>query len=88
MAVIIKTGNCTDGVYLYYHQGTFEPSSRKLYGDDTGKKWEEDFANDTIGRCREVQATTAFVWFLASVFMVTLALGFKQRTTKHGGNIV
>lgn len=88
MAVIIKTGSCTDGVYLYYHQGTFEPSSQKLYGDDSGTKWEEDFANDTIGRCREVQATTAFVWFLASVFMVTLALGFKQRTTKHGGHMV
>ena len=35
-----------------------------------------------------VQAETAFVWFLFGAFVVTLALSFMQKTTKHSGNMV
>jgi len=41
-----------------------------------GSGWIGNGAADTHKRCRELQASTAFVWFLWATFLATLALAF------------
>jgi len=68
------------------HAKIFVPSIFKYAGEST-KDYERDFVNDTIGRCRMIQAETAFIWFLAGAFIVTLALSFMHKSTKHHGSM-
>jgi hypothetical protein len=72
------------------HAKTFTPSSEKSYGyqltDGNLDKWERDMLNDIMGRCRMVQAETAFIWFLFGAFLATAALGFMSRS--RGGAMV
>ncbi|KAH8798948.1 marvel domain-containing protein [Hyaloscypha sp. PMI_1271] len=82
-AIQTKAGSCTDLDYLTDHAKLFAADANKFAG-----KSENDVIQDTQNRCRMVQAETAFVWFLFGAFVVTLALSFMQKTTKHSGNMV
>jgi hypothetical protein len=83
-AATIKVGNCGDLFYLSAHDKTFMPSLGKSYGyqlsDKTKGRWERDMMTDIRGRCRMVQAETAFLWFLFAAFAATSALGFLSRS--------
>ncbi|KAH8910994.1 hypothetical protein BR93DRAFT_303703 [Coniochaeta sp. PMI_546] len=41
-----------------------------------GPGWIGYGSNDDVKRCREIQASTAFMWFLWATFVATLALAF------------
>lgn len=82
-------GNCNEKYdYLSKHDNPFAPSEDKNYGTGTSvDKYVEAVFNDAKGRCRETQASTAFIWFTAAAFMGTLALTFLGRG-KRGSNSI
>lgn len=85
----MKVGSCTDTSdfgYLSKHTKTFLPSIYKFYSENE-KKAEKMAINDVEGRCREAQATTAFLWFLFACFAVTVGLSFVSKS-KGRGSIV
>jgi hypothetical protein len=87
-AATIKVGNCADIYYLADHDNPFAPSANKIYpgvgGDE--KKYARAVLDDATTRCRETQASTAFIWFLAACFVGTLAVSFMGR--KKGSNSI
>jgi hypothetical protein len=89
-AATLKVGNCTDeDGYLTDHAKTLAPSLNKVYSGvgSNRDKYAKAFVNDTEGRCREAQATTAFLWFLFACFAVTVGLSFMNKG-KGRGSIV
>lgn len=85
-AIQAKTGRCTDPNYVAAHANLFKPSDYKW--DPESKGFAKDYVYDVENRCRMVQATTAFVWVTFGLFLATVALGLKNKTTKRGGNMV
>ena len=82
----MKVGSCTNLLYLYDHQKTIDPSLEKFYSNNQ-KKAVQMALDDLEGRCRELQASTAFLWFLFACFAVTVGLSFVSRG-KGRGSIV
>jgi len=90
-AVTIKVGSCadqSDDGYLARHLGTFAPSLNKYDNDNNANQEATDLTNDTISRCRMIQADTAFIWFLSGCFLVTVVLSFLNKSSKRGGSLV
>jgi hypothetical protein len=82
----MKVGSCTNAIYLSDNAKTVAPSQYKAYPGNE-QQIAKAFINDVEGRCREIQATTAFLWFLFACFAVTVGLSFMSRG-KGGGSIV
>lgn len=82
----MKVGSCTDLIYLSDHAKTISPSHQKSYSGNEGQA-EHNALNDVEGRCREVQATTAFLWFLFACFAVTVGLSFMSKGKGRGSMV-
>ncbi|KAM3081011.1 hypothetical protein ACMFMG_004971 [Clarireedia jacksonii] len=87
-AATIKVGSCSDVAgYLQYHDNPFAPSKDKTYDGVTDvKKYAKAVLDDATTRCRETQASTAFIWFLAACFVGTFAMTLLGR--KRGSNSI
>ncbi|TGO11444.1 hypothetical protein BTUL_0109g00080 [Botrytis tulipae] len=79
-AATIKVGSCSDfDGYVNLHNNPFGFSLYKYPRGLTIQK----AIDDATGRCRETQASTAFLWFAAACFVGTTALHFLS--SKRGG---
>lgn len=92
-AIKVKVGDCGDSSdfgYLSEHINIFAPNPDKYLDDyvNNQKKFVREYTDDTISRCRMVQANTALIWFMFGCFVVTLVLSFTNKTTKRGGAMV
>ncbi|PQE12030.1 MARVEL-like domain protein [Rutstroemia sp. NJR-2017a BVV2] len=90
-AATIKVGNCADqsaGGYLSQHLNPFAPSDDKTYPNvgSSVSKFAKAYDADVTTRCRETQASTAFLWFLAACFVGTLVMSLMGR--KRGSNSI
>ncbi|KAJ8068839.1 hypothetical protein OCU04_002529 [Sclerotinia nivalis] len=76
-AATIKVGNCADSDgYVSYHDNPFGFSvDRRLAIKEA--------IDEATSRCRETQASTAFLWFTAACFIGTTAIQFLGH--KRGG---
>lgn len=82
-------GSCSDDrlrddTYLRRHLNLFRYSIYKYSSESS----ESAAANDLMGRCRMVQADTAFLWFMFGMVAVTVALGIFGKSGKRGGAMV
>ncbi|CAD6439984.1 dee77c75-a6f6-43f4-b50e-55c7e1c23a1c [Sclerotinia trifoliorum] len=79
-AATIKVGNCDDFVgYVSHHNNPFSFSAQRRL-----TLWES--IDEATTRCRETQASTAFLWFTAACFIGTTVIHFLGR--KRGGGAV
>ncbi|KAF7957925.1 hypothetical protein EAE96_003492 [Botrytis aclada] len=79
-AATISVGSCSDFVgYVDQHNNPFGFSIYKYPSGFTLQK----VIDEATERCRETQASTAFLWFTTACFVGTTALHFLSR--KRGG---
>ncbi|PQE22296.1 non-classical export protein [Rutstroemia sp. NJR-2017a WRK4] len=84
-AATIKVGNCNNLVYLSQHENPFSFSADKTF-DVSQSKLAKAVLDDITTRCRETQASTAFLWFLAACFVGTFVMSLMGR--KRGSNSI
>lgn len=82
-------GNCAEDkmngkTYPDRHYDLFRVSKYKYTNQDSQRTADDDF----IGRCRSIQADTAFIWFMFGMVAVTVALGIFSKSGKRGGAMV
>ncbi|APA07804.1 hypothetical protein SS1G_00603 [Sclerotinia sclerotiorum 1980 UF-70] len=77
-AATIKVGNCDDFIgYVIHHNNPFSFTERRLSFRET--------TDEATSRCRETQASTAFLWFTAACFIGSIVIQFLGR--KRGGGV-
>ncbi|TAQ90397.1 hypothetical protein B7494_g1226 [Chlorociboria aeruginascens] len=86
-AATLKVGSCTNGQYLYDHAKMILPSHDKIY-HGSNKQQVSEALSDVEGRCKELQASTAFLWFTFACFAGTIVTGFLGGKGRGSSSIV
>jgi hypothetical protein len=63
------------------------PNCSNVSDRSHSRSWIAYGSNDTEKRCREIQASTAFMWFLWACFVACLGLTFKDSRGGYGGSV-
>jgi len=83
-AVTIKVGSCNDFGYLANHKNPFLVSPDKIFTGDSVGSIEDQAEADVTGRCRETQASTAFIWFAFAAFLGSIVFHFLSGGKRRG----